>query len=85
MIVGTVSDTLLVLIRHQCVPLPELEGDTTILPPPYIVRMLFIYGRSNGLIEFRNKEVSDKSLCSFILFIFMHQYKCGVYENCFVK
>lgn len=62
MIVGTISDTLLVLIRHQCVPLPELEGDTTILPPPYIVRMLFIYGRSNGLIEFRNKEVSDKSL-----------------------
>lgn len=47
-----------VCFSHQCVPLPEVEGDITILPPPYVVRMLFIYGRSNGLIEFRNKDVS---------------------------
>lgn len=58
---------------HQCVPLPELEGDTTILPPPYIVRMLFIYGRSNGLIEFRNKE-SFRQLDSSPYFFFDAMY-----------
>lgn len=58
---------------HQCVPLPELEGDTTILPPPYIVRMLFIYGRSNGLIEFRNKE-SFRQLDSSPFFFFDAMY-----------
>ncbi|XP_061192765.1 BRISC and BRCA1-A complex member 1-like isoform X2 [Saccostrea echinata] len=50
---------------HQCVPLPEVEGDVTILPPPYVVRMLFIYGRSNGLIEFHDKEEIFDRLCDF--------------------
>ncbi|XP_062569770.1 BRISC and BRCA1-A complex member 1-like [Saccostrea cucullata] len=54
---------------HQCVPLPEVEGDMTILPPPYIVRMLFIYGRSNGQIEFQNKE-SFRQLDSSPYFFF---------------
>ncbi|XP_061192764.1 BRISC and BRCA1-A complex member 1-like isoform X1 [Saccostrea echinata] len=54
---------------HQCVPLPEVEGDVTILPPPYVVRMLFIYGRSNGLIEFHDKE-SYRLLDSSPYFVF---------------
>jgi hypothetical protein len=38
------------------IDLPVVE-DVSVLPPPYIVRVLMIYGRSHCPIEFTKKEV----------------------------
>ncbi|XP_045158259.2 BRISC and BRCA1-A complex member 1-like isoform X2 [Mercenaria mercenaria] len=38
------------------VELPHIEGNPEIIPPPYTVRLVFIYGRSHCVLEFPKKE-----------------------------
>lgn len=43
--------------RKENVELPHVEGDQTVMPPPFIVRTLLVYGRSYCQIDFKGKEV----------------------------
>ncbi|XP_063415219.1 BRISC and BRCA1-A complex member 1-like [Mytilus trossulus] len=56
--------------------LPAVEGDVSVTPPPYIVRVLMIYGRSHCPIEFRNKESFkqlDSSPYFFVDVMYIHE------------
>ena len=45
------------------VEIPKVEGDVTTLPPPYTVRVLFLYGRNNCPLQFQKQDVSRLTLC----------------------
>ncbi|KAJ8306115.1 hypothetical protein KUTeg_016660 [Tegillarca granosa] len=45
------------------VELPHVEGDQTVIPPPFIVRTLLVYGRSYCQIDFKGKEEIFDRIC----------------------
>ena len=51
------SEMVLQFYRADKVELPHIDGDPEILPPPYTVRLVFIYGRSHSVLEFSKREV----------------------------
>ncbi|XP_064625081.1 BRISC and BRCA1-A complex member 1-like [Lineus longissimus] len=48
---------------HANIKLPHVENPT-VVPPPYVVRMILIYGRSHCIPEFKNGRESYKLLRS---------------------
>ena len=46
---------------HSHIELPNI-GDTSVVPPPYIVRALLLYGRSHCVPTYSNKQVSDNMI-----------------------
>ncbi|KAK3579152.1 hypothetical protein CHS0354_022175 [Potamilus streckersoni] len=48
-------DSLFDLIRER-VPMPHVDGDQAVLPPPYIVRLIFLFGRSDTSMKVESKE-----------------------------
>ena len=49
--------------RVEKVEIPKVEGDVSTLPPPYTVRVLFLYGRNNCPLQFQKQDVSRLTLC----------------------
>lgn len=58
------------------VELPHVEGDQTVMPPPFIVRTLLVYGRSYCQIDFKGKEsfrFLDSSPYFFVDAMYIHE------------
>ncbi|XP_002740178.1 BRISC and BRCA1-A complex member 1-like [Saccoglossus kowalevskii] len=47
---------------YEKVDLPPIKGNIEIIPPPYIVRTIMIYGRSNCVPEFHSGQETQKIL-----------------------
>ncbi|XP_076440512.1 BRISC and BRCA1-A complex member 1-like [Babylonia areolata] len=56
--------------------LPEIVGDVRFVPPPYVVRVLFIYGRSQRIPLFTDKEMHHQLEASpyfFLDVLYVHE------------
>ncbi|XP_064604830.1 BRISC and BRCA1-A complex member 1-like [Liolophura sinensis] len=54
---------------YERVVMPTVEGDPLVLPPPYIVRLLMIYGRSHCTLEIPHKEAQRALFSSPYFFV----------------
>ncbi|XP_060072613.1 BRISC and BRCA1-A complex member 1-like [Ylistrum balloti] len=69
--IGSIFD-----IINSRVELPQVSGDPTILPPPYIVRTMLLLGRSQGTINMSDKEtfrLLDSSPYFFVDALYVHE------------
>ncbi|KAK7100526.1 BRISC and BRCA1-A complex member 1-like [Littorina saxatilis] len=68
------SDLFDVLGEH--ISLPEVFGDVRVVPPPYIVRVFFVYGRSRKVPLFTDKQLHlqlESSPYFFLDVLYVHE------------
>ncbi|KAK3090198.1 hypothetical protein FSP39_009956, partial [Pinctada imbricata] len=61
---------------YNSIDLPSVEGDVSILPPPYVVRTLLILGRSQCQVEFLDKrrfKILESSPYYFSDVLYIHE------------
>lgn len=71
-------------ILKQEVDIPEHKESEAILPPPYVVRMIVLYARSNCIPEIPHNDAYfnflKKQLYFYVDILLVHEEECALYK-----